>query len=66
MVELVPPPVILGLILQFEWINEFFDFLLNVIDSLRVGIGIAFRTFWYLRNIVWQIEWHQFSPLNSS
>ena len=66
MVELVPPPVVLGLILQIEWINEFLDFLLNVIDSLWVGVGIACRTFWYLRNIVWQIEWHWFSPLNSS
>ena len=44
-VELVPPPVVLGLILQFEWINKFFDFLLNVVDSLQVGVGIAFRTF---------------------
>ena len=70
-VELMLPPVVLGLILQFEWINEFFDFLLNVVDSLRVGVGIAFRTFWYLGNIVeegavWNNEWHWFSLLNSS
>ena len=32
-VELMPPPVVLGLILQIEWINEFLDFLLNVVDS---------------------------------
>src|SRR6266849_6063859 len=59
-VELVPPPVVLCLILQFAWINEFFDFLRKVFVSLRVGIGIAFRDFWYRRNIVWPNEWHWF------
>jgi hypothetical protein len=65
-VELVPPPVVLWLILQFVWINEYFDFLRKVVHSLRVGIGIAFRTFWYRRNIFRIIEWHWSPPLNSS
>jgi hypothetical protein len=65
-VELVPPPVVLWLILQFGWINEFCGFLRKVVVSLRVGIGIAYRDLWHRRNFVWIIEWHWFPPINSS
>jgi hypothetical protein len=39
--------------------NELFDYLWKVFGSLRVGVGVgtAFRNFWYLRNIVWSSEW---------
>ena len=67
MVELVPPPVVLWVILQCVWINEeFLDFLRKVVNSLRVLVGITFRAFWYPRNIGNIIEWHWFPLLNSS
>jgi hypothetical protein len=65
-VEIVRPPVVLWLIPQFAWINEFFALLRKVANSVWVGVGMTFRTFWYRRNNEWYIDWHWISLLNSS